>query len=293
MNAYLRAVKEITDRRRADLDDGLLLWKQALSNNNALNTAFVAYQNAAIAKAQGLTADVDGARAELDKQTSLAGIKKESITPPPHCKLCDDTGYTDGKYCGCVIKRVIESERDNLVLPRYDFSAMKQTAPKSIVKLYDAAQKYIADEHNEKPFFIIFGSSGTGKTVLAAAMANEMLLRGMSAVTISAFEFTKRAKDYHTQFAAEDYRDLFTPMLDCDFLAIDDLGTETILKNISREYFYTVINERWLRKKCTVVTTNLSPAQLLERYGEAIFSRLCDKSIATMFSVAAKNARIE
>ena len=136
------------------------------------------------------------------------------------------------------------------------------------------------------------GSSGTCKTMLASDIATEMISRGAATVTVSAFDMVKRAKDYHTQFAIEDYRDLFTPMLDCDLLVIDDLGTETILKNITHEYFYTLINERWLRRRNTVITSNLSPNDLIKRYGEAVFSRLCDKTKAELFIVAAKNARI-
>ena len=33
MNAYQRAVKEITDERRADLDAGLAVWREALHTN--------------------------------------------------------------------------------------------------------------------------------------------------------------------------------------------------------------------------------------------------------------------
>ena len=221
-------------------------------------------------------------------------MDRNVIEPPCRCKLCNDTGIINGKYCKCVIKRVINSESENLVLPQTDFTEAQKTAPKAISKVYGAARKYI-DEYQSgaKPFFIIAGSSGTGKTVLASAIATEFMKNGASAVTVSAFDFVKRAKDYHTQFAIDNYNDLFTPMLDCDVLVIDDLGTETMLKNITREYLYTVINERWLRKKHTVVTTNLKPEALIGRYGEAIFSRLCDKSVANSFMVIAQNARIK
>ncbi len=294
MNAYQRAVKEITDERRADLDAGLAVWREALHTNKELREAYKIYQDEAVKKAQKQQNSIEIARKNLKNAVFAAKLDRNVIKPPCRCKLCNDTGIINGKYCKCVIKRVINSESENLVLPQTDFTEAQKTAPKAISKVYGAARKYI-DEYQSgaKPFFIIAGSSGTGKTVLASAIATELMKNGASAVTVSAFDFVKRAKDYHTQFAIDNYNDLFTPMLDCDVLVIDDLGTETMLKNITREYLYTVINERWLRKKHTVVTTNLKPEALIDRYGEAIFSRLCDKSVANSFMVIAQNARIK
>lgn len=293
MDAYRRAVKDITDRRRADLDAGLAVWRDALRADAKLHAAFVAYQTEAVKKAQRLDNTLDAARAALKTEAERAGITRDRVEPPCRCKICGDTGYSDGKYCKCVIKLVIGSQRDNLVLPQIDFSQAQKTAPKAISKVYAAARKYIDYFPNgKKPFFVIAGSSGTGKTVLASAIATELMKNGASAVTVSAFDFVKRAKEYHTQFAYDDYKDLFTPMLECDVLVIDDLGTDTMLKNVTREYLYTVVNERWLRRKYTVVTTNLKPEQLLDRYGEAVFSRMCDKNLAESFMVVAQNARI-
>lgn len=293
MNVYSRAIREILDERRESTERGLAAWERALEENPALGSAFRDYQTQAINRARKLPHTFENAKSKLSEVMRLVGLTREMFEPPARCAECGDTGYSGGKMCRCVIKRVIASDKENLALPMTELAAAKSTAPKAIAKLYPSAEEYIAAAENaDKPFFVILGSSGTGKTVLASAMATELMSRGYSVVTTTSFEFVRRAKEYHTQFAIEDYRDLFTPMTDCDALVIDDLGTESILRNITREYFYTVINERWLRKKLTIITSNLSLEQLLERYGEAVFSRLCDRSRAAVFAINAKNARI-
>lgn len=294
MNAYRRAVKEITDLRREDTDNGLEYWRNMLGADPELNAAYIEYQKQAINKAQKLQNSLDAARAELKKQIARAKVDLEKVDPPCRCDLCKDTGYLNGEYCKCVLRRVIQSEKENLVLPLADFDQSYASAPPAIKKIYELGKAYIdAFPSGDKPFFVIAGSSGTGKTVWAASVATAIMKKGGTVVTVTAFDFVKRAKDYHTQFAIDDYVDLFTPMLDCDLLVLDDLGTETILKNITREYLFTIINERWLRKKYTVITTNLTSAQLQERYGEAVFSRICDKNLSILKKIVTKNERLK
>lgn len=295
MNDYLYAVREITELRRADLDDGILRWQKLLAENPALDKAHAEYQDQAVLKAQKLPNSFDIARAALEAEMKKLGVDRSSFVPPYRCEKCHDTGYVDGRFCTCVVKRVINSDGENTALPHVDFDEAQSTAPKAIAKLYKEARDYIEAYPNDRtrPFFIMIGSSGTGKTVLASAISSALMQKGASVVSVGAFEFVKRAKDFHTQFAISDYRNLFTPMLDCDVLCIDDLGTEVMLKNITVEYLYSVINERWLHKKYTVVTTNLKPQTLIERYGEFVFSRLCDKNTSRLFNIAASNARIK
>lgn len=293
MNAYAAAVKQIADERRAELDAGLLYFKSLLLDNAELAAAYDDYQTQSVLHATGKPNALPAAVAELKKQAIRAGVDKTKALPPCRCAICNDTGYADGKYCRCVIKRVIESDKNNLVLPQTDLAAAAKTAPKAISKVYAAAEKYIsAFPDGDKPFFLLFGSSGTGKTVLASAIATAVMSKGGSIVTVSAFDFVKRAKDYHAPFATDDYRDLFTPMLDCDLLCIDDLGTETMLKNITAEYLYTVVNERWLHNKYTVITSNLTPDAVAKRYGMSIASRLFDKNRSLPFMITAPNERV-
>lgn len=287
MSVYDRAVKFIRDRRRAETDYALMERERLISENADLSAAYSAYQAEMIKSAKGEDNALEKTRDEFFALLKKNGGKPD---PEPHCALCGDSGFCGGKYCKCVIRMAINSDKANLALPAVDFEKAMRSAPQAIKKSYDSAKKYIAS--NDKPFFMLFGDAGTGKTVLAAAIATELMKDGASAVTVSAFDFVRRALDYHTQFSVEDYVDRFTPMLDCDVLVIDDLGKETMLKNVTKEYLYAVINERWLHRKRTVVTSNLKPEEALARYGESIASRLFDKSLSYNIKVSGKNARL-
>ncbi len=293
MNSYDREIIRIKDRRREALDRALIAWQNALRDSDELYAAFTAYQEQMLLSAQCLKNTLDESRQKLRAAIAEAGLDEKQFDPPCACEKCKDTGRVNGRYCRCVIKAVINSDRQSFTLPVTDFKKAKASAPNAAIKkIYGVAEDYIKSYPGGKPFMILTGSPGTGKTVLASAIATSLMDRGASAVSVTAFDFVRRALDYHTQFSIPDYVDRFTPMLDCDVLVIDDLGTESMLKNVTLEYLYTVVNERWLQKKYTVVTTNRTAAELNRRYGESIFSRLCDKSRAYFLSADSKNARI-
>ena len=62
-------------------------------------------------------------------------------------------------------------------------------------------------------------------------------------------------------------------ILDCDLLIIDDLGTE-MANTFTVSQLFACLNERLLRKKSTIISTNLSLDELQDIYSERIFSRL-------------------
>ncbi len=293
MNIYEKTVAALRDSRREKLDRAHLAWQEAIANDDALYAAFCEYQDQMIAAAQNKPSTLDVAQKKLKAAIVAAGFSAADFTPPYDCEICKDTGRHNGKYCRCVIRRVINADKANLALTPVDFDEAEKTAPSSAMKdIYASARDYISPENN-KPFMVIIGTPGTGKTYLASAILGAMLAQGLSVVAVTAFDFVRRALDYHTQFSIDGYVDRFTPMLDCDLLIIDDLGKESMLKNVTKEYLYTVINERRRDGRRTVVTSNLSPAELNARYGESIFSRICDTAHSFLVAVDNKNVRLK
>ena len=62
-------------------------------------------------------------------------------------------------------------------------------------------------------------------------------------------------------------------LLECDLLILDDLGTE-FASPFTTSCLYNIVNTRLLEARPTIVSTNLQPPELLERYGQQIASRM-------------------
>ena len=108
-------------------------------------------------------------------------------------------------------------------------------------------------------------------------LASELLSKNLSVCFVTAFEFNNLMLRYHTSDVAKrsQYMDF---LLDCDMLIIDDLGTEPVLKSVTKEYLYNVVDTRIVNGKKTMITSNLNLEELMARYGERTISRMTNKS---------------
>ena len=93
-------------------------------------------------------------------------------------------------------------------------------------------------------------------------------------------------------FSDGEKRQEFDQLIKCDMLIIDDLGTEPIMQNITREYLFTLLNERLTQRRHTVIATNLGIPELLNRYGERVFSRLFDTMNVSVTQLKGKDLRM-
>ena len=94
-----------------------------------------------------------------------------------------------------------------------------------------------------------------GKTFLTNCIARELMDQYYSVIYLSSndlFDVFSKSK-----FGSwdDDMQDMYDYVLECDLLIIDDLGTELNNSFTSSQLFYC-INERLLRKKGTIISTN-------------------------------------
>lgn len=125
----------------------------------------------------------------------------------------------------------------------------------------------------------IHGSSGTGKTTLAAAIARRLVSSGLRV------EFTTAPKlmDAMRDRKAED-RARTDALVTCRVLVIDDIGMESPTAYAS-ERLHHILSERLGALRPTVYTSNYRRGEIAQRYagskaGVAIASRLNERTVA-------------
>lgn len=248
------------------------------------------YGKACLLAARGGVDQTQAALKRLKSALEKSGYSPSILDEPAFkCDICKDTGRVNGAFCKCVVVRAINENKDNITLPLHDFKSAYSTAHETRRITYKQTYEFL---DNDKCICLLIGQAGTGKTYLASTLAHGAIYQGKTVIYITAGNFFERLRIYHTTFDSDKNNSLL-PLLDCDLLSIDDLGTEPFYKNITQEYLYLVLNERTLNGKKTVITTNLNSTQISARYGDRILSRLADKATSFSRVLVGKDLRLK
>lgn len=230
-----------------------------------------------IAKKQAFGEQVDFSSLEqiFDKQEKILNTINLNLTdlkPNYFCLDCKDTGYVLGNCCNCLKKEINKQllSYSGFTEKLVSFEESKLSHP-----AYDLMQKWC---YNKKNYLnvLISGPCGTGKTFLTECVASELMKQNKLVLFTTSFNLNNSLLNYHISFDSA-REEIIKPFLTCECLIIDDLGSEPLLKNVTKEYLYLILNERMLAHLTTIITTNLNINELLENYGERITSRLISK----------------
>ena len=212
-----------------------------------------------------------------------AGFPENYLEPVYDCSLCKDTGYVNGEKCKCFrqsivnllyeqsnIKTLVQSENfDNLSFSYYQGDDLLRFK-NAVETCHNFVQNFNSDYHN----IFLYGTVGTGKSFLSGCVAKELIEKGNVVIYFSAVTlFETLAKNSFDFRAKEEFNHLLEDLYNCDFLIIDDLGTELTNSFVSTQLF-SCINERHIRKHATLISTNLSLEELRDRYSDRVFSRI-------------------
>lgn len=212
-----------------------------------------------------------------------AGLPAGYLQVPFVCKDCQDTGYVNGDKCHCFKQASLSLLYDQSNLKDYlestDFSRVSDEyySGQDLVHFRDSYEKsinFVNNFKNDYQNLCFYGTVGTGKSFLSGCIAKSLMNEGHSVIYFSASGlidlFSRYAFDYKSREESEEaYQDIYN----CDLLIIDDLGTE-VINTFSVSRLFTCLNERALRKKSIIISTNLSLEELRDRYSDRIFSRL-------------------
>lgn len=215
--------------------------------------------------------------------------------------MCNDTGWMFTDYntvkeceCGFRQRQIQESRLRFASIPETykdvtfkDITAKYYTKPESKKKIKDVVENvkwYLErlDENIESGKGIYFWSQtkGSGKTMLAAALANELINNYKRfckfATSLDILDEIRATYDNREESESKLLNDLvFT-----DFLVIDDFGTERA-SDWAGEKFYQIVNKRYINKKVTFFTSNYDLKSL--KYDDRITSRIRERTYIVHF----------
>lgn len=210
------------------------------------------------------------------------GLSPDYTDPQFACKLCEDTGYADGKMCTCFrtalfLAGVARSGLGKLPeTQNFDnFSLAYYPDPKAVEAVYTFCRRY-ASEFSEKTKenILLTGATGLGKTHLSTSIGQEVIRRGYDCIYTSTqnlladFEYERFGRSYR-----DESPDRTEGYFRCDLLIIDDFGTE-MGNQFTVASMYNLINSRMNAGKPMIINTNLSSAEIRSRYDDRIASRL-------------------
>lgn len=221
---------------------------------------------------------------QYDALLDQNGYTRRDITPQYHCARCKDTGIDDGRLCSCFkeLQRKLAYEKLSASVPlgqcRFETFSLEyykgdSRAYKQMENILRACKGYAEKFRANSPSLLFKGGTGLGKTHLSLAIAGEVLEKGFGVVYGSAQSFALNLERERFDRREDDEEDTHSQLLSCDLLILDDLGTE-FPSSYTAAALYDVLNCRMLASKPTIISTNLTMAELEKRYGERFASRI-------------------
>jgi DNA replication protein DnaC len=186
------------------------------------------------------------------------------------------------RYILSTIERKIQESK---IPPRYQFKFIESLDTKhdeqlSLLAAIDWA-KTLVSEYRQTPKrqgLYLSGNTGSGKTHLACAILNELILKYQLdcryvKINKDFLEILRASYQRESDFYGQ-ARDIETELADIEVLLIDDFGTQKETEwSISK--LYDLIDYRYEREKLTLITSNQALIELKEK-SERLYSRLCE-----------------
>ena len=225
--------------------------------------------------------------AQITRKRAL--LLTENGFPPDYlemtwdCPDCHDTGYIGREKCRCLRRR------ETAIL--YDQSHLEKLAEGAVFaslseKYYTGedlehfrqarrtCERFVEEFDQVHRNLYLYGTVGTGKTMLSVCAARALIERGRSVLYFSAASLFDRLADCTFGSGSRDALREFTgDLYSCDLLIIDDLGTEFTNAFVASQLF-SCISERELNRHSTIISTNLSLKEMQARYSDRVFSRI-------------------
>ena len=232
-----------------------------------------------------------------EKDAILRGLKI-TLEPKYSCTKCNDTGYIStekgSEMCNCMKQKLINEAYSNsnmynlknetfekLNLSLYssqsspDIYKSELSPQENMNKIISISKNFIEHfEDTAQKNLLFTGTTGTGKTFLSSAIANEILKKGYTVLYQTAPILLDSIFEYKYNNKLQNSKSLYDNFFKVNLLIIDDLGTENLTAAKFAELF-TILNSRLITPNTkTIISTNLTLEELNKTYDSRILSRL-------------------
>lgn len=241
---------------------------------------------------------LDKLNRERSQVLARLGLNEADLAPQYYCKICEDSGYIDGKPCECLDKAVKVAMANQSGLANklsHTFATSDSEvvdSSKSLAKAYALAQKYVEAFPTYKyPNLVFLGDVGSGKTYLLECIANALINKSHNVAFCTAFDLNQSILNSFNANNLE-REAMLAPFFESELLIIDDLGSEPFLRNATVSNLFTVLNKRQTLNLPTIISTNLSMADIQDRYGDRVMSRIFNKRTNLTIQFTGKDLRL-
>lgn len=214
-----------------------------------------------------------------------AGYPADYTEPNCDCPLCRDTGYVSDKLCACVVQKyraaMAEELSESVGMGVRGFDAFRTdlysdlkfgeaTSPREqMTEVLEFCKNYAKHFGANAQDLLITGDTGSGKTLISACIAHEVVKNGHSVVFDTAFRMFSR---FEAERFGREEADC-TRYYDADLLVIDALGGEVVTQ-YSTAQLGDLLAQRELRGKATVINTSLSSEELRAKYKRQLAAKI-------------------
>ncbi|MEG1999970.1 MAG: ATP-binding protein, partial [Evtepia sp.] len=225
-------------------------------------------------------------QAERAELLRAHGYPENALEDIPICAACGDSGWCGTTMCNCLKALCTEeqiAELSSLLdlgeqsFSKFRFDFYDPPYRPRMERIFDICKDYAKNfGHTTVRNLFLCGGTGLGKTFLSACIARDVSTEGYSVVYDTAgsifarFEEQKFSKDEND---AREARSFTRKYLRCDLLILDDLGSELTTPFV-QSALYQVVNTRMTERRHTVISSNLTMAEVRARYTPQIVSRL-------------------
>ncbi|MBM4457782.1 MAG: AAA family ATPase [Chloroflexi bacterium] len=137
-----------------------------------------------------------------------------------------------------------------------------------------------------KGWLVLLGGYGCGKTHLAAAIANQCIALGHTALFVIVPDLLDHLRAAYAPYSETTFDERLEAVRDAPLLILDDLGAHSSTP-WAQEKLYQILNHRYNGRLPTVITSN----QHLEELDPRITSRLVDPDLSQVYEILAPDFR--